>query len=291
MDMPDTLVDETTPNNPRFLAGVAWELYAGVFDAKELSGEIISSPADFYSVETLRDKHALRIGERLPCDIFIQCKGSAPSIESTKVGGTPYWPDGVNWPLKPNGSPMLFLTQINFMDSVDIVPELPGDILVLLIDELQEDFFDFEDISPFWFRSGQKQSEVLPADISALPGTEFFGAIHRSADYPDAEDKACDLDISQSYNLALLSGTKIGGEPAFIQYGYYGESRFIAQLGSIQASSDTPFPWGNVSTSLEVSSEDPDIYSEGNSVLYADMGSIYLFLDDNGDLEFHMESY
>jgi hypothetical protein len=119
----------------------------------------------------------------------------------------------------------------------------------------------------------------------------FYGVIHRSADYPDATDRASGLEVSQSYNLPILNGTKIGGIPHFIQGGDDSDGEFLCQLGSIQAAHQVPYPWVNQAESLGLEFDDRGIYGDTNSVVFGDMGSIYVFRDRDGTITSSFECY
>ena len=49
-----------------------------------LTGQLITSPYDVFSVEELRDVHGLREGKALPADLFVFGKGESPRREATK---------------------------------------------------------------------------------------------------------------------------------------------------------------------------------------------------------------
>src|SRR5262249_50481578 len=117
------------------------------------------------------------------------------------------------------------------------------------------------------------------------------GVVYRCADYPDAKDKAHDLQMSQSYNLPILNGTKIGGLPHFIQGGDESPGEFLCQLGSIQAAPEVPYPWVNQAEPLALEFDDTGIYGDGNSISFGDMGSIYIFRSADGVVTSLFECY
>ena len=103
-----------------------------------LDGSHVTSPFHIFSVETLRDQHHLRGGPATPTDVFVWAIGEPERRDVTKVGGLPYWPTHQLWPERPDGEPCQFLAQINFTDSTDLVPELPGDILLVFAKDSDE---------------------------------------------------------------------------------------------------------------------------------------------------------
>ncbi len=107
---------------------------------EELTWEDISSPFDLYSVETLRDHFGLRYAGGIPTDVFVFGKGEPPKPEITKIGGLPYWPSSKPWPTTHDGKPIHFLAQFNFADSKDVTGELPGQLLLVFVED-EEEFY------------------------------------------------------------------------------------------------------------------------------------------------------
>jgi len=261
---------------------------------RALKGELITSPYDVFSVEELRDVHGLREGEAFPTDLFVFGKGESPRREATKVGGIPYWPADRPWPTADEGSPLLFLAQFNFADSRALFPTpLPGDVLLLLVEDpkdyLEPDLIQFE-----WLPLRLPPISHFDESLMATTAGPFYGAIHRSADYPDSTEKASDLEIRQSDNLPILNGTKIGGVPHWIQAGDSSDDQFeqfLCQLGSIQAAHQVPYPWVNQAEPLGLESDDRGIYGHSNSIAFGDMGSIYIFFNRDGSIRSSFECY
>ena len=269
---------------------------AKLFDAeladKKLSGELITSAFDLYAVETLRDRHSLRVGDPHPTDIFVFGKGEPVAPACTKIGGRPFWPNDRDWPSASDGSLCHFLAQFNFADSLDIIDcNLPGTILLLLT-ENEDDWLWADDGLTFHWVS----ADVTPRNDLVVPSTvgsagPFYAVRHRSADYPDAADAAYELDVSVGYNLPVLNGTRIGGLPHFIQGGDDSPGRFLCQLGSIQAAPNVPYPWANLRDALDLQFNNDGIYGDDNCAVFGDMGSVYLFVDDNGAVSRSFECY
>ncbi|HLK69933.1 MAG TPA: DUF1963 domain-containing protein [Bryobacteraceae bacterium] len=262
---------------------------AGAHEA--LEGELITSPYDVFSVEELRDIHGLREGQGFPADLFVFGKGESPRREATKVGGIPYWAADRPWPTDDEGSPLFFLAQFNFADSRDLFPTpLPGDVLLLLVEDpedyLEPDLMRFE-----WLPLELPPVSHFDKSLMATTAGPFYGVIHRSADYPDSTERASDLEIRGRYNLPILNGTKIGGVPHWIQGGDDSESQFLCQLGSIQAAHQVPYPWVNQAESLGLEFDDRGIHGDSNSIVFGDMGSIYVFLDRDGSITSSFQCY
>lgn len=270
-----------------------------VFEAnahEALTGQLITSPYDAFSVEELRDVHGLREGTAFPADLFVFGKGESPRRDATKVGGVPYWPESRPWPTSAEGAPLLFLAQFNFADSRDLFPApLPGDVLLLLVkdpeDYLEPDLIRFE-----WLPLELPPVSHFDESLMATTAGPFYGVIHRSADYPDATDRAYDLPVSQGYDLPILNGTKIGGIPHWIQAGDDqgiddSDHQFLCQLGSIQPAHQVPYPWVNQAESLGLQFNDQGIYGARNSIVFGDMGTIYVFLNRDGSIRSSFECY
>ena len=270
----------------------AAEAFAEHASEEKLSGELVTSAWDLYSVETLRDRHNLRIGDLFPTDVFVFGKGEPDDPSCTKVGGCPFWPADQDWPTTPDGSPCHFLAQFNFSDSIDIIDiALPGAVLLLLTDPEKDWLWGDDGLSFHWVSAGASPGSNLNVPSAIGTSGPFYGAVHRTADYPDAGDAASELDVSQNYNLPVLNGTKIGGLPHFIQQGGGTCDRFLCQLGSIQAAPFAPYPWVNQRAPLGLEFNNDGIYGEDNCAVFGDMGSIYLFIDDHGNVSRSFECY
>ena len=238
-----------------------------------------------------RSRVGLREGKAFPADLFVFGKGESPGRETTKVGGIPYWPADRSWPTDDEGSPLLFLAQFNFADSQDLFPtRLPGDVLLLLVED-PEDYLEPDLIRFEWLPLGLPPVSHFDESLVATTAGPFYGVIHRSADYPDATERASELEVSQGYNLPILTGTKIGGVPHFIQGGDGSDDQFLCQLGSIQAAHQVPYPWVNQAESLGLQFDDRGIYGDSNSIVFGDMGSIYIFLHRDGSMRSSFECY
>jgi len=267
---------------------------------KDLCGEMVTSPHDLFSVEALRDAHGVRTGKAFPADIFVFGKGESPRRDGTKVGGMPYWPANRPWPVDSKGTPYFFLGQFNFADSRDLFPDLPGDVLLLFVEDAElapPDPIHFE-----WLPLGLAVGE-FDKSLIAVKGGPFHGVIYRTADFPnDAQggrnpfsrptaDWTDRLKVSQCWNLPILNGTKIGGIPHFIQNSDDCEAEFLCQLGSIQPAPRVAYPWVNHAEPLTLEHDDQGIHGERNHAVFADMGTIYVFRDRDGNVTSTFESY
>ncbi len=286
------IVRESSRVHPVLDMSAADKAFTAHTAEKQMTGEQVTSAWDLYSVETLRELHNLRIGDAFPTDVFVFGKGETDNPASTKVGGRPFWPCDREWPTAADGSHCHFLAQFNFADSLDIVgDDLPGTVLLLLTDSKEDWIWGGGGLSFHWVSAGITPAKdlVVPSAIGAAG--PFYGVIHRSADYPDAWDDVSKLKVSQSYNLPILNGTKIGGLPHLIQDGGDYDSFFLCQLSSIQAAPFAPYPWVNECDPLGLDFNNKGIYGKENCAVFGDMGSVYLFIDANGKVSRSFESY
>ncbi len=195
------------------------------------------------------------------------------------MGGNPFWPASRKWPTTENGNPYRFFAQFNFADSRDLIDDLPGEMLLMFVNEDDEWLFEPMGTHFEWvaLKSGTL-FQVDPALIAEKAGP-FFGAIFRSADYPDASERAYEA----GYGLVdILNGTKIGGVPHFIQSSQEFSGQFLCQLNSIQAAPEVPYPWVNRALPLELGFGEDSIHSKDNEVMFGDLGAIYIWRDDAG---------
>ena len=296
--------------HPEFDLEAARRIFPSLATDASPTGVTITSPYDLYVIEEWRDRQQLRIGKPLPTDIFVFCKGEPENPDAKKVGGMPYWIDDRKWPVDKSRKPYRFLAQFNFVDSKDLFDQLPGDILLIFVASGKHP--DFDRIHFEWLPTGGTQIPTADANRLLLPTTVFHGAIHRSADYPESKESILKTDAQGSDELTLLNGTKIGGRPHFIQSdddleprpakvrrdpfnpsrtmiesARPSRKRFLCQLSSIQAHPSVPYPWANQKSPLSMN----EIYHDENTFLIGDMGSLYIFRSDNGDLWSTCEGY
>jgi hypothetical protein len=262
-------------------------------NSKDLRGEIVASPFHLYSVEALRDRYELRKPKAVPADVFVFAEGEPADRSVTKVGGLPYWPADKPWPTNADGSPYWFMAQFNFADSGDLFPELPGDLLSILTEDEDAWIWDDQKSVHFLWQTVKPQKLIAKSRFPKFKHTyahfNCYGVIHRTADYPKAAAKAKKLEVRESYNLAVLNATKIGGVPGVIEGPIDLPGTFLAQLASIQPASKVPYPWVNRKQAYDLSSGKNGIY--GNEQMIGDMGSLYLYLQKNGRVRCTTQCY
>ena len=204
-------------------------------------------------------------GSRVPTDVAVWAKGEPSDRSVTKIGGVPYRPADAPWPVAQTGQPLRFVGQLSFVDSRDIVPPLPGDLLLVFGDDDALVAEPGRLVFEWWpLASGSLVSEAPAVDGALAP---FHAALHRTEDWEND----------------IFEGTKIGGVPRFIQEEPSASGAFIGAIGSISVPPDVLHPFINV--------REPRGWSNENDMMIGDMGSLYLFLGSDGKIEALSQCY
>jgi hypothetical protein len=280
---------------------------------QQLDGEWIGSPFDLYSVETIRKSLEIENHPSLPVDVFVWGEGEPAKPYLTKVGGVPYLQKEREWPRDDtSGEPYMFLAQICFVDSKDVVPiPVPGDVLLLFVkhtcwdgtylscyepDDLAYGWVQIGD-QPHWDQQDMKENGCRSIEMS------YFGVIHRTRDYgyyglsDEVVNKLDAMSLGQPYLIEAMEGTKIGGIPRFIQNGpdnydfdkhTWDRATFIGQFASSYLAFDIPFPYCNREKPEELYG-DESTKSKGWCI--GDAGSIYFFMEPDGSIVWLEECY
>ena len=235
----------------------------------EPDGGSITGPRDLAIVEQIR-KEARLSNSAVPVDVFVWAEGEPASRELTKIGGLPYRSADSLWPTDFSGSPLAFVAQLSFVDSRDIFPSIPGDVL-LIFGTNHDDVLTEE--------PGALRFEWVTIPQADLVGVESIAEtdwdiasmnahIHRSMDYPDSVRALDGYDSPET--IAVFEGTKIGGAPRWIQYSVNLPGRFLGAVASLNPGISA-FPLLNRSDPFKDWSDD--------LLMFGDLGSLYLFLD------------
>src|SRR5215831_5396329 len=80
-------------------------------------------------------KAELDLGQSVPAHYLLYAQGEPETREQSRIGGLPYRPRGLPWPLDDLGHPREFVCQIDFSDSRSFLPALPGEIMLLFASE------------------------------------------------------------------------------------------------------------------------------------------------------------
>ena len=290
-------------------------LYAAT--SKKLDGNTIGSPFHIYSIETIRKRLEFEGHPSLPTDVFVWGEGEPEKPYLTKIGGLPYLPKDVPWPKDADGQAYIFVMQICFVDSKDIVPvPVPGDVLLMFVkhdgwdggdlqcydpDDLHFQWIKITD-QPTWDQQSMNENGFRSIEMS------FFGVIHRTRDYEQSDEINRKLDEAKSRNqfaqffrsywIPAMSGTKIGGIPFYIQNGLddddetFDDTTYICQFVSLQFVPEVPFPLCNREKMLGLGFKNDDsIYAKGKSLMIGDLGSIYFFMKPDGAIVWLTECF
>jgi len=238
-------------------------------------GEIVTSPIHVVVNEQLRREACggTRATDAVTTDIFVMAEGEPPRRDVTKVGGLPYWPIDRAWPRARDGAPAVFLGQISFLDSHDLVDGAPGDLL--LVFDLGEAWRGIEpdDLHFEWVR---RRDDTL---ISHTPRTgesprAVYGVIFRTFDLPDVPVPFNAYRYAE--RLSVIQATKIGGLPPWTQSPEHLPGRYIATLGSVHPAHGKPYPFLNVAEPL---------HTYGcEHLMWGDVGNLYVFLQSDGSV-------
>ena len=144
----------------------------------------MNGPLDIAEIEAWRRQHP-PTGRTTPADWFVWSTNPARHPFLTRLGGVPHREADLPWPVDDNGLPLVFVGQICFLDSFDIVEhKLPGDVLLIFGDtgnglgSFDPDGFHLE-----WsqrFLRDPLRREQVPPQAERIP--ELTGVIHRTVE-------------------------------------------------------------------------------------------------------------
>lgn len=264
-------------------------------------GKAVTSPCHIVVVEQLRAEIFVEHPEleKVPTDVFIWGLGEPEKREVTKVGGVPYWPADRPWPVSTEGRPMDFVAQINFSDSRDLVGDTPGDILLMFSDgACYGDWMPGDDGAVVFHWINPSDAPLIEPD--EVPERRWdiipcYGVIHRTFDFVD-DLKAIELienDFYSPYRLAVIEGTKIGGVPHWVQDDAKLPGRYLCTLGSVAP--EDPRAGGKKVPAPFVNWEKPfgirDIPAPYEFLCWGDVGSVYIFMDETGNIYWDEQCY
>ena len=259
-----TSYDWNSPPLPPFVRRTDGRLH-GEIDLDELArtlrdapirGEVrtrIVGPHDLHIFEQRRRQRIVRSAAAIPADYFVFASGEAPHRAMTKLGGVPFLPASMPWPRR-SGTVGDFYAQLSFVDSKDLLPSLPGDVLLVFR------FHDLPDVTSWdeelygfvWVDSAERRL-IDPADVQQsvqeaknCADGDTWATMHgyrvRTFDDPSQLER---LQIDDVY---LLTGeaTKVGGAPNDRQSIWPSkvpdDYRFLGQLTAAWPADGVPFP-------------------------------------------------
>jgi hypothetical protein len=263
-------------------------------------GGTITGPGEMAVIEQIREAliaEGADLGRRIDTDICVWNLGESPQREVTKIGGVPFWPSWEPWPESESGEPCTFVAQFCFADSTDLLPELPGDILVIYSEE-----DDYSELQYYWLSLEDADDLVDPDSIPSQRWSiqPCYAVLHRTADFPEAKYASLEQYLDQYpypfglWSRWMLDATKIGGywtergelaDPDSVddpelredirrcnERSRQMQDEFICQLGSL--SGGKPWPFLNAPTAKDVEER-----RTGRLLCLWDMGALALFFD------------
>jgi hypothetical protein len=215
----------------------------------------IIGPRDACELIHLREmvRDVVSLGRPVPADVFLLSVGEPPLRDCTKIGGLPAWPYDRKWPQSTTGEPLPFLSQFCFRDSMDIVGDLPEDMLLLFGDKDAP-----STIIAKWQSSKIGTRWIRRDEVPVVPVPQcFFGSRWRTVNYPDAEfgDPVTLSDgtsVEQVWLVCQLLGMQIGAAPYFPDWGGlpHSEGRAVCSMSAVFPIPDLPWPFMNRSAPL-----------------------------------------
>jgi hypothetical protein len=186
----------------------------------------------------------LDLGRQVPAQYLLYAQGEPGNREQSRIGGLPYRPCGLPWPMDASGHPKEFVAQIDFSDSQSLLPHLPGQIMLLFASEegLDEVPFVLE-----WYPSGLGDLISVPD----LPHFHFtfpmvrhesvYCYLYETFDFPEAKTRIQGTRFETWKSFGTPCGTKIAG---FCESSPL-EEEHILTLESIRLLVGEPFPFVN----------------------------------------------
>lgn len=288
--MPRSLADHTTGS---FHTTLDEEALSACFEEATAASlrSVVASPYDVWSLERARrDFEARRMhrdhAQRLEADAFVWASGAPPHPAVTRLGGVPYMPKTTVWPAR-DGVVAQFYAQLNFLDSKDLVPDLPGEVLLVFRYNASE--WTSWDRDLYEFRWVDVDDRAALHDESTIPSegndedSQLYGVRWRSFDDPSLLDwirRSPEL----SPHLHSIYATKAGGMPSDRQSISPPETpaqwRFLGQIAGTWPPTRVPFPAVDHQEPVEVGDATYEALSHGPGD-----GILCLYLDEAGQLQ------
>ena len=258
-------------------------------DRQKLCGYFgISSPGTVAACQEVR-RELIGLGiplvRPIAVDLCVWNWGDSTDRRTTKIGGTPFWPKRCRWPLEsdidPDSNskePLTFVGQICFADSTDIVPERPGDLLVLLACD-----DDYVNTFGLWF-SLDEGPLLDPKRVpkSGIELTPLHASLYRTVEYAECPYDELKKD-GLPYEMPLfrhITSTKIGGISPDLE----AQARYLATLHTPEGPYQ-PYPFIGLPNGAELSQRDRD-----GILQIADCGGLSFYLLKGNSVEVVLNS-
>ncbi|MDB6071905.1 MAG: hypothetical protein JWL81_3076 [Verrucomicrobiales bacterium] len=263
-------------------------------DPRKLDTGEADSPNQVWARERLREKLNLAEVDKSPVDLLVWGIGGPDHPAGTKIGGLPVWPAGRPLPLEDRNdwetpSPLRFFAQINFADSLDILPELPGKVLSIWGGEE----FPYEgSVKTFWLELEDLEfvTDYSPGfDGDFMPSSPIFAALHRTWDRSRhqelLDETAAEEGVPVEDCARSWMASKIGGRACRIQQDSgLGPQGFFLQIKSVEPADGFPHAWVS-EPELKIMGSKQTRSPKKVSLSLSDGGAIYFFLSDWGAVE------
>jgi hypothetical protein len=247
-------------------------------------------PHDLHVLEQLRRRRISRSPNALTADYFVWATGEGPHRAMTKIGGTPCLPASMPWPRR-SGTIGDFYAQLSFVDSKDLVPSLPGDVLLVFrFHDLAHVNSWCEELYAFLWVDAEEQRFLDPQDVQRSRAGAAAGswpALHgcRVRTFDDPGQLASLLAKGHGdVDLLIGEATKIGGAATDCQSvrppNMPADWRFLGQVTSTWPATGVPFPVVDRSTAIC----GPDDADYERTVSGPGSGILCLYLDGRGDV-------
>jgi hypothetical protein len=252
----------------------------------EVHGSRINSISDVLQTDFARKNLRTAEWSPVPTDIFILALGKPKQPYWTKIGGNPYRSKWKPWPERSDRK-LSFLCQWDFVDSKDIISTRGrGDVLQLYLDIKQPGRYLCPDKSDFelhWSTIGDGSEEAV--NQGPIRFTEMFGCRLRYQEYPGVD--VPEIKMGQSYLIPTTQATRIGGVTWYIQGNAEPEANehLLCTMNSLQVSSRVKFPFINHPEPI------PKEDASKLDLMFADVGCVYVFINDKGKLRVDWDSY
>ena len=267
-------------------------------------GESITTEKDAALVEQLRREVArIRpLGRAVPTDVLIWQQGDCDDLRVSRIGGAPTC-HVEDWPMDPEKrTPMCFIGQICFADSHDVIGQTPGEVLLIFNTphvtrrrrhaKQPGNAYAGEHWAFRWAKSRESEQtrRSKPGPV-VFPDVICHAVRWRTVDYPDSWDafekheplrdpRSPDKSMACTWQLATLEATRVGGEPRGIQETPAVGSRFLAEFHSVGfAEPDPEYQYS------------PACLPTRGVLDIGDAGSVYLGIDDNGNIHWDWQCY
>lgn len=192
-------------------------------------------PLDFISYSRWRDtvsESHVHNGVQTATDLVFWTADIPTAPFLTRTGGIPYRENHLPWPTK-HGIDLTFVGQLCFLDSIDILPTLPGNLLLIFATDLNaitEGGPDDEETGLHleWVTIENVKKPVSKADCPAkFHVPQYSGVLHRYFDWQfgtrDSNaivEQFANLDISEFCYYVNCPVTKISSAYVEVQSGW-----------------------------------------------------------------------